>query len=91
MVIIKKYYYSPEKSGFIGLDSGGTEYFLTDEDRLQGSTNKWHKVEKARCTECGEEAHASVFGLHGCENSTNKFWGKVRKLYWHRFAKTLTP
>ncbi len=45
---------------------------------------------KARCTSCGTEtSDAHKIDDRGmCRERRDSFWKKVRKLYWHRYAKT---
>lgn len=40
------------------------------------------------CISCGEQhgyGYKDKFGR--CTTTVNKFWGKARKLYWHRYLK----
>lgn len=42
------------------------------------------------CKSCGKVHNSKLDFLGRCDNTLKKFWEKVRKLYWHRYAKTKT-
>lgn len=46
------------------------------------------KEEYPKCAGCGEKHGNESKDSHGfCKKKAEKFWGKVRRLYWHRYTK----
>lgn len=72
----------------------GFTVFFTDKTMChidEGAAFDWAKVEYLRipttiCASCGQDAHASYWNWKGqCSATTKAFWGKMRKVFWHRY------
>ena len=48
----------------------------------------YEKIPESICSSCGEPAHFTGWNKRGCNVSNNRFWDKVRKIYWHRYSKS---
>jgi len=60
------------------------KWFLTREYTNNIKVEK----EKSKCVFCGKKHGPTTFNEKGqCEVYENKFWEKVRKIYWHRYLQ----
>lgn len=48
----------------------------------------FHPLPKSICSCCGEDSHCGEINWKGqCSIYVRNFWGKVRKIYWHRYSQ----
>ena len=46
------------------------------------------QIPSSICISCGQDSHASYWNWKGqCTATVQKFWGNMRKVFWHRYQK----
>lgn len=81
----------PEKFGRLVIFEGNLCCFVEEGSRLDWRNVKYEMLPYGICSSCGEPDHFSEWNRRGCSVTNNRFWDKVKRVYWHRYIKNKQP